>query len=65
MGKFLFITTKGDWGGSEPLWCEAAERAVAELCRAQVAGGVGSLEEKAEMLKSGKRKLGLRPIADY
>ena len=28
--KFLFITTKGDWGGSEPLWCEAAEKALQE-----------------------------------
>lgn len=28
--KLLFITTKGDWGGSEPLWCEAAERALGD-----------------------------------
>lgn len=28
--RFLFITTKADWGGSEPLWCEAAEKALQE-----------------------------------
>ena len=28
--NLLFISTKGDWGGSEPLWCEAAERALKE-----------------------------------
>jgi glycosyltransferase involved in cell wall biosynthesis len=26
--RFLFISTKGDWGGSEPLWCDAAKRAL-------------------------------------
>ena len=25
--QLLFISTKSDWGGSEPLWCDAAERA--------------------------------------
>ena len=36
MGEFLFITTKGDWGGSEPLWCEAAGKALVEGHRVTV-----------------------------
>lgn len=30
MPHFLFISTKSDWGGSEPLWSDAAERAFRE-----------------------------------
>ena len=30
MAKFLFISTKTTWGGSEPLWSDAAERAFRE-----------------------------------
>ncbi len=28
--RFVFISTKGDWGGSEPLWCDAAQKALQE-----------------------------------
>ena len=62
MGKFLFITTKGDWGGSEPLWCEAAGRALAEGHRVTVVlPQVVKLARPVEELASNGATLVMRP----
>ena len=62
MGKFLFITTKADWGGSEPLWCEAASKALEEGHRVTVLlPQVGKLAGPVEALASKGAKVVMRP----
>ena len=62
MGKFLFITTKGDWGGSEPLWCEAAGKALLEGHRVTVLlPQVCKLAGPVEALASKGAKVVMRP----
>ena len=62
MGKFLFITTKGDWGGSEPLWCEAAGKALVEGHRVTVLlPQVCKLAGPVEALAAQGAKVVMRP----
>jgi len=62
MGEFLFITTKGDWGGSEPLWCEAAGRALAEgHCVTVVLPRVAKLARPVGELVAKGAKVVMRP----
>jgi len=62
MGKFLFITTKGDWGGSEPLWCEAVGKALAEGHRVTVLlPQFGKLTRPIEELAAKGAKVVMRP----
>ena len=62
MGKFLFITTKGEWGGSEPLWCEAAQKALREEGDVTVAlPQVARLARPIEELAAKGAKVVMRP----
>ncbi len=62
MGEFLFITTKVDWGGSEPLWCEAASKALEEGHRVTVLlPQVGKLARPVEELDAKGAKVVMRP----
>jgi len=62
--KLLFITTKGDWGGSEPLWCEAAERALGDGHKVTVVlPQVDKLARQIEGLAEKGAEIVMRPPA--
>jgi glycosyltransferase involved in cell wall biosynthesis len=62
MANILFISTKSDWGGSEPLWCDAVERALhIGHSVSVVIPHCDKLHRRHEEIRSKGAKLILRP----